>query len=157
MILKLNPDEPLHKGLFKEMGKIARQLDRSLALAELDPSRIRLTNFAQPGEDKLDVEVRVKRAWESEKFIPLHLGWLNFFFNHQDLIPEQMKLGHLPDGRAYQLHFDGTIIDGFNGTYTWALVKSREVHPWGTWNFGGYKCFGDEMPTANFLSVVYEP
>lgn len=125
----------------EEQGK------RSLALTEVDVSRIRLVTTLKEGEIRVGGEERIRRL-KNSGYIRLDAKLFQFFLEHKECIPEEWK--ERVNGNVLYIHFDGTVFRDSNGD------RRVECLCWGGAGYLGiYRRLGDDYD-ANDLSAVLD-
>ena len=85
---------------------------RSIALTELDPTKIRQVTMLKHNESRITGEERLKRL-KASSFIRLDADIFLMFLKNQHLIPESWK--EKVNGNTHYISFDGTIFQDPSG------------------------------------------
>lgn len=160
-IITIDRSEPFDPATFKGLGNGwtiwkgcesgdgvtggEEQDDRSLALAELDLSKIRFEMGLEGKETSVKGETKLKRL-KAGKHIRLDAKIFQTLWENQHLIPQQWK--EKTNGNTTYIFFDGTVLRGPSG-YRYVLCMYWLVGRW-YWHY----CFLDYGWDANDPSAV---
>ncbi len=105
------------------------QDDRSIALTEVDASKILLETHLQLGETSISGEERIKRLVTAKR-IRMDLTMFQTFWNNQNIIPE--SFGETIDGNTIYVFFDGQTLRSPSGIrYSLCLCRDGAWWHWG--------------------------
>ncbi len=107
------------------------QDERSLALTEVDLSKVKLKTYLRKGEVSITGEEKLNRAKASGD-IRLDARFLMALWNNKKLIPESWK--EKTNGNTTYIYFDGTVL-GSPGGYPRVLGLCWRDGEW-IWDYG---------------------
>jgi hypothetical protein len=145
-ILRINRRKPFDPVSFPGLGegwKIAEQDAQSLAITEVDISKISLETTLKEGETSVGGEEKQKRL-KSAKHVRLDAAVFQAFWENQGMIPEEWK-------KAGLIFFDGTILLSSRGSRcVLSLYWLGSQWHWGRWLVND---FDSRSPSAVLASV----
>jgi hypothetical protein len=147
-IIEIDRSKPFDPTEFIGGGVIEEQDERSLALTQLDVSKIRLETILDSNEQPVRSRKRLERLKESGQ-IRLDARFFKKFWENQDLIPEKWK--ETVDGSPRFIFFDGTVIRRDTRSFVLGLYWSC-----GKWNYTFYWLDGDGAGHSCIQSAVLE-
>lgn len=150
-IVAVDRTHPFDSTTFEGLGKgwkIIEQDERSLALTELDLSKVQLATCLKSGEEYLKGEQKLARLKETSQ---IRLDALFFYtlWKNQHLIPEAWK--QMVNGYSVAICFDGTILGSPRG-YRYVLYLHWCDSEW-SWDYRWLEsAFDADDPSAVLAS-----
>ena len=130
-ILTVDRTKPFDPTFVGNGWTIDEQDERSLALAELDLTKVRFETMLKDGETRITGEEKLKRLKEAE-FVRLDARIFQTFWENQYLIPESWK--EKVNGNIRYIFFDGTVLRSPGG-YRYVLFLAWNGGQW-RWDYG---------------------